>query len=51
MKWYENPVTKITVAYWLVDVGLITELNELLHYFEKPWKWDNEYETYRKTLE
>lgn len=44
MKWYENNATVIAFAYALVSGGEWKEPADVVYFFEKPWKWSDEYE-------
>ena len=43
-KWYESHQTLVEFGYWLVGNAYITDILEVLYYFEKPWKWTTEHE-------
>jgi hypothetical protein len=45
-KWYESHQTLVEFGYWLVGNAYITDILEVLYYFEKPWKWQSEYDEY-----
>jgi len=38
-EWYDNPDTVHSVATYGVDESKISGVDELLYFFEKPWKW------------
>ena len=42
-QWFEYYDTILQVANYLVENGQITEVSELLYFYEKPWKWDDAY--------
>ena len=64
MKWYENHSNVCALARWLAGNGEWenigdTELpngkvveddpaNRLIYFFEKPWKWNSEWEEFQK---
>lgn len=48
MKWYDDPDEVVGFARWYFDVSYIRVRNDLLDYFEKPWKWNDEYEGYKE---
>ena len=35
------------LARWLVAEGRLTTIEDVLYYFEKPWKWSPEWREYR----
>jgi hypothetical protein len=43
-KWFENYDNVLVLGNWLVDNCDIYKCEDLLHYFEKPWKWEAEWE-------
>ena len=46
-KWWENHDNKIELAGWLIDEGCLVTSQDALRYFEKPWKWEPEWEDMR----
>ena len=42
LKWHDDPEEVHALGSWLVDVGDIGKVRDLLAFFEKPWKWENE---------
>jgi hypothetical protein len=44
--WWENPDEVWSMGSWLVENFHITDCDNLLYYFEKPYKWDEEYTEY-----
>ena len=47
MEWYADFENVLILAHRLVDAGEITQVNELLYFFEKPWKWSREWADYQ----
>lgn len=45
-EWYDDRDEVLAFARTLVDRGEITDLDALLYFFEKPWKWTPEHEAY-----
>lgn len=45
--WCNDNDEVIAFATHLVDSGEITELKDLLYYYEKPYKWSSEYEAWK----
>lgn len=41
--WFNDDQKVLKLAHWLVDNEKITTIEELLLYFEKPFKWEPEY--------
>ena len=46
-KWWENHNNKIELAGWLIDEGCLVTSQDALRFFEKPWKWEPEWEEMR----
>ena len=44
MKWFESHDNLIELAHWLLVDGWFTYPIDLLRYFEKPWKWEDEWD-------
>lgn len=38
--WWRNQNTCLAVAQWAVEVGELNTTDDLLHFFEKPWHYD-----------
>lgn len=49
--WHEYHKNIVALAYHLVETGEITSLPELLYFFEKPWKKDDEWHKFERGLE
>ena len=43
-KWWENHNNKIKLAGWLIDEVCLRTSQDALRFFEKPWKWDAEWD-------
>lgn len=48
-RWFDVYDNVTALGRSMVDAGCITE--ELQEYYEKPWKYDKEWETYQQELE
>ena len=44
VKWFESHDNLIELAHWLLVDGWFTYPIDLLRYFEKPWKWQPEWD-------
>lgn len=49
--WHSNPDTVWSVGAWLVHEFRLTEPSEIIYFFEKPHKWDDEYTEYLAAME
>lgn len=45
--WYEDHDNLLGLGTWLVDECEITTCQELLRFFEKPWKWTEEWNSFK----
>lgn len=45
-KWFQSNDTLLALAHWLVDRNEFETQSDLLYFWEKPWKWEPEYEEY-----
>lgn len=43
MIWIQDPTNVNALGRWLFDNVYIDKAEDLLDYFEKPWKWTTEY--------
>ncbi len=43
MKWFTNYDTVTALASWLIEKNKLGDRYEVLAFFEKPWKWEEEY--------
>lgn len=41
--WYECYANVLQLGHWLTDKGFFDDLESLLYYFSKPWKYENEW--------
>jgi len=41
-QWWTDPDEVWSMGSWLVHEFRLTEPSEIVYYFEKPWKWDDE---------
>jgi hypothetical protein len=46
LKWFQSHQALIELAYWLNDRGDLTDVANVLYFFEKPWKYQEEWEAY-----
>jgi len=44
LKWYDNPENTLHLAEQLVEQDRLQGEREVLRFFEKPWKWEPEWE-------
>lgn len=42
--WYEDSSNVIGLATWLDDHSYFSDSQAVLRFFEKPWKWEREFE-------
>lgn len=49
--WYDDPDTVWSFGAWLVHEFRLTEPSEIIYYFEKPYKWDDERAEYLAAME
>jgi hypothetical protein len=45
-KWYNDYDTVVGFARTLENAGELTDAREVILYFEKPWKYDTEYDAW-----
>lgn len=45
-KWFQSHDTLLALATWLVDRSEFENQSDLLYFWEKPWKWETEYQEY-----
>jgi hypothetical protein len=48
MSWIHDPDEVLAFGHVLVDTGEIDTAKDVLYYFEKPHKWQPEYELWEK---
>ncbi len=50
LKWYDDRDEVVAFArwYWEGAYSIRGTVGEILDYFEKPWKFDEEYKTYKE---
>ncbi len=46
--WWEDHDELIGFANWYWDGTANTSGQEILYFFEKPWKWNTEYQGYKE---
>ena len=44
--WYDDPAEVAVFARWFFDMSA-TRPSEVIDLFEKPWKWTEEYESWK----
>ncbi len=42
-KWFENQNNVMRLARWLHERGEFGEIKDVLYFFSKPWKWNDEW--------
>lgn len=42
--WWQNAQDRNAFARVLVDSDAVQSAHDLLYFYEKPWKWDREYD-------
>ncbi len=45
-KWHDSRETVLNVAFWAVNECLLTNVDEVLAFFEKPWNYDELWESW-----
>ena len=45
--WWDDPDEVLAFAKWYFDVSHVATTH-ILHYFEKPWKWDEKHDGYEE---
>lgn len=48
MKWYETYDNVVTLAEWLDMLCEFNETSDVIRFFEKPWKWDREWNLFQQ---
>ena len=51
MPWLDDYFDVVQLARWLIDTEVLTTASDVLAYFEKPWKWNDERDDMLKTIE
>jgi hypothetical protein len=46
-KWFEDFEKVLNLAKWLEEEGRVTTAFQMLQIFEKPWKWEQEWNEYQ----
>lgn len=46
MNWYDNQVDLLNFASYLHDKDEFDDADAVLYFFEKPWKWNEEWKEY-----
>ena len=46
LNWYDMRNNVLLLAHELSDCGYLATKEDLLYYFEKPWKWTQEWDYY-----
>ncbi len=44
--WYDDPEEVVAFVTWFYDGTLEALVSEVIYMFEKPWKWNDEYEAF-----
>ena len=45
--WYDNQAELLNLAKYLHDQDEFSDIDAVLYFFEKPWKWEKEYLEYK----
>ena len=48
LQWHEVSDNVLGLATWLDGFCFFANTTDLLRYFDKPWKWQREYELYQR---
>ncbi len=48
--WHDEQTTVWSVANWAAEVGELNTVDEVLYFFEKPWKYEELYEQYQESI-
>ena len=51
MKWFESHDNLIELARWLLSVGWFKTSDDVIRFFEKPWKWEPEWLEMRENID
>lgn len=46
--WYNNHENLVELATYLNTKGDLSSADDMLYFFEKPWKWENEWNEYQE---
>jgi len=49
--WFATYDNITALGAWLIESAQIVEVKDLQYFYEKPWKWDKEWEKYQMELE
>jgi len=47
MTWHESHDNRIALARHLIEIGRLDVADEVLYFFEKPWKWTPDWEKFQ----
>lgn len=48
--WYEYPDNVMALAHHLHEGGEFADIDEVLYFFGKPWKWTVEWKVFARTI-
>lgn len=48
--WYDNQVDLLDFAKYLHDKDEFDDADSVIYFFEKPWKWNEEWKEYNSQL-
>ena len=48
-KWFDEQGNVLALARHMVSEGLIETPEELIYFFEKPWKWGDEWDSAQRS--
>ena len=49
--WYDSQLELLNFAKYLHDKDEFDDADAVIYFFEKPWKWNEEYKTYKDQRE
>jgi len=49
--WLGNMDNQFSFCQYAIEIELFKSPNDVLEFFQKPWKWDEEYFTFRRIQE
>jgi len=50
INWYNNHENLVELATYLNTKGDLSSADDMLYFFEKPWKWENEWNEYQTSI-
>lgn len=49
--WYAEHEKLVELAYWMNEQGELDDIEAVLYFFEKPWKYEEEWKKYQRFIE